>query len=576
VAAPRLICRVRFSLVIPTYQRHDLVVRLIEALERQGYCDFEAIVVIDGSSDHTASALRRISTRFPFTVVEQAHRGVAVARNSGAATAQGELLLFLDDDMVPDPAMIHEHDRSHRAGADLVFGDMPLHPDSPRTAMAAVTGRWAERRRARLSLPGSEVRVPDLLTGQMSIWRSAFERLGGFDTAFTRDGLAPGADRDFGYRARKAGLRIVFNPAAVSYQHYEVDAADYTRRSRYGARGDQVLRETYPEIADELPQPRFDTRRSRLILGSLAIAPSLISWPIRVLAVRLFSRARPGPRSHRLFFAVQTMERIRGAHEAERALRSPLAVVIAYHAVADLHDDRVLAEYGVPPERFAAQLDALARYGWRFVTLEAILDALDGRGTLPARALLVTFDDAYADLRTAACPMLVARRVPAVAFAVSDLIGGTNEWSKRGGASRLPLLDEGGLLELASNSVTVGSHGATHMPLVGLTVSQLEYELRGSAETLRAIGLPRPVAFSYPHGEWNADVAAEVRKANYAAAFTVTSGVIRRSSDRWALPRVEVYAGDTPIKLGIKLATAGWPDPWRRRLLRLARVKVRP
>ena len=566
----------RFSVVIPTYQRQRLVVRLIEALERQEHDDFEAIVVIDGSSDQTAAALPCRSTRFPITVIEQDHRGVAVARNSGAAIAKGELLLFLDDDMLPDPAMLREHDRSHRAGADVVLGDLPLHPDSPRTAMAAVTGRWAERRQVRLSRPGSEVRVPDLLSGQISIGRNTFERLGGFDTSFTRGGLAPGADRDFGYRARKAGLRIVFNPAAISYQHYEVDPADYTRRSRHGARGDQVLRERYPEIAEELGHPRFDTRRARLILVPLAIAPSAVSSPIRSLAVRLFSRARPGPRSHRLFFAVQTMERIRGAHEAKRALRSRLAVVIAYHAVSDLHDDRVLAEYGVPPKRFAAQLDALARYRWSFVTLQAILDALDGRGTLPARALLVTFDDAYADLRTVAFPILVARGVPAVGFAVSDRIGGTNEWSDRRGARRLPLLDEGGLLELAANGVTIGSHGATHRALVGLTSSQLENELRGSAERLRAIGLPRPIVFSYPYGEWNTDVAAEVRRANYAAAFTVTSGVVRWSSERYALPRVEVCASDTPIKLAIKLATAGWPDPWRRLLLRLLRMKLGP
>src|SRR2546423_1524068 len=225
----------RFSIVIPTHQRRDLVVRMVGALDRQELRDFEVIAVADGCTDGTAAALRALQTRFPLTVLEQPHRGAAAARNAGAAVARGELLVLLDDDMEADPALLAEHDRSHREGADLALGDIPLHPDSPSTAIAAVTGRWAERRRRRLSTPGAEVPVTDLIGGQMSIPRATFERLGGFDVSFTRrGGLDPGADLDFGYRVRSLGLRVVFNPAAVSHQYYEVDAADYTRRSRDG------------------------------------------------------------------------------------------------------------------------------------------------------------------------------------------------------------------------------------------------------------------------------------------------------------------------------------------------------
>jgi GT2 family glycosyltransferase len=319
VAASELSRPPRFTVIVPTHGRRDLAVRLVRALEDQEFGDFEAIVVVDGTDDGTAAALRSLETRFPLTVLEQPHRGVAAARNLGAAAAVGELLLFLDDDMAPHPALLAEHDRSHREGAQVVIGHLPLDPASPRTAVAAAVGRWAERRRARLTTTPKDVPVHDLLTGQLSVPREAFERLEGFDLVFTRGGLVPGADRDFGYRARRAGLRIVFNPAAISYQHYEVDAADYIRRARNGARGDCILATRYPEIAGELWQPRFETIYAKLTLGTLAAVPRPLSLPVRSLAIWLFSRPKPGRWSSRLFFAVQTMERLRGTREARRS-----------------------------------------------------------------------------------------------------------------------------------------------------------------------------------------------------------------------------------------------------------------
>ncbi len=567
MAAPELSATPRFSVIVPTRARRDLAVRLVRALADQELTDFEAIVVVDGAGDSTPDALRALDTRFTLTILEHPHRGAAAARNAGAAAARGEILLFLDDDMVPHPALLAEHDRSHGDGAQLVIGDLPLDPESPPTAVAAAVGRWAERRRARLSALDGEVPVPDLITGQMSVPREAFVSLGGFDVAFTRGGLVPGADRDFGYRARKAGLRIVFNPAAISYQYYEVDARDYTRRSRDGARGDCILAARYPEIADELWQPRFNAASTKLVLGPLAALPRSFSTPVRSLAVWLFSRPEPGPRSSRFFFAVQTMERVRGAREGRRDLSTPVAVVLAYHSISSLSGDRILGEYGIPPERFARQLDGLIRLGWTFVDLDQFLDTLSGVAALPERALLLTFDDAYTDLLSAALPILSQRRLPAVVFAVADRIGATNDWRRRE-ATELPLLDADGLRHVAAHGIVVGSHGATHRPLVELSDDELERELTGSAERIASLGLPRPTVFSYPHGEWSPAVAGAVEQAGYRGAFTVTTGAVRRFQNRYGLPRVEVLASDSDRSLTRKVANAARRDDWWRRMPR--------
>ena len=298
----------RFSIVIPTHQRREIVTRTVAALDRQSFSDFEVIAVVDGSTDGSAESLRGLQTSFPLTVIG-GEQGAGVARNVGAAAAAGEFLVFLDDDMEADPEMLAEHDRSIREGGDMVLGHLPLHPQSPDTLLSQGVGRWAERRRERLEGLGSDVPVTELNTGQMSVARSTFEELGGFDVSFTREGLYGGEDLDFGYRVGRAGLRVVFNPAAISRQFYAVDPAAYTRRTREAGRAARELKLKHPELTQDLRAGReFTTWRSRVIFGSLARLPSILSWPLRAIAAHRVRTGRMDFHTYRLFFALQTMD----------------------------------------------------------------------------------------------------------------------------------------------------------------------------------------------------------------------------------------------------------------------------
>jgi peptidoglycan/xylan/chitin deacetylase (PgdA/CDA1 family) len=566
-AARAVTAPVRFSVVIPTHDRRELVVRNVQALADQTDRDFEVIVVIDGSTDGTAAALRTRDLPFPLTVLEQPNSGAAAARNAGAAAATGEILLFLDDDMEPDPELLAEHDRSHRGRADLVLGDLPLHPDSPRSVLSEGVGTWARARRERLQA-APEVPLADLLTGQMSIRRELFQHLGGFDVAFTRDGAFGGEDVDFGYRVLKAGCRVEFNPAAVSRQLFDVDPAVYLRREYDAGRSAQELAAKHPERAGEIGgSRRLASRRSRFLLGPLVAAPRPFSAPVRWGMAGLVRSGRGGPRTSAAFQAVRSMEHLRGARAARRELSTGEVVVLAYHAIQDLGDDPVLRDYAVPPARFAAQLDALLEGGRRFVDLDALIRALDGDVALPPRALLLTFDDAYADLPGVVMPMLAERGIPAVVFAVAGQVGGENVWDRAKGARPLPLLDEDGLRQLVRAGHEVGSHGATHRPLSRVPVEELSEELTGSADRIEAAGVPRPRALAYPHGDRSPTVMRLARDAGYTVAFSIDAGVVYRGADRWSLPRVEVRAGDTPRRLALKVRTAEWPTPVRRRVL---------
>ncbi len=307
----------RFSVIVPTFQRRDTVLRTMRALDRQTERDFEAIVVVDGSSDGTAAALRELPASFPLRVIEQENSGAAQARNAGAAVATGELLLTLDDDMEADPAMLSEHDRSHREGADVVLGDMPVHPDSPPGMLSWGVGEWARSRCERLSAEGAEIRLDDFLTGQLSISRAAYDAVGGFDAGFTREGMFGGEDIDFGYRLRKAGFEIVFNSAAISCQYYDIDPARYLKRTWEAGRSDWELVAKHPELAGAMgASPRFKTRRSRWLLSPFVVAPAILSAPLRAAAVAIVRSGHNGPRARRFFFAVRTLEHLRGERSA--------------------------------------------------------------------------------------------------------------------------------------------------------------------------------------------------------------------------------------------------------------------
>lgn len=286
----------------------------------------------------------------------------------------------------------------------------------------------------------------------------------------------------------------------------------------------------------------------------------------------LVRSGRHGERLRRLFFGFRTLEYLRGARHARGRMSASAAVVLAYHAVADLGDDP-LRRWGVPPRRFAEQLDGLRAAGWTFVDLEAFLRGIQGKEPLPRRAALVTFDDAYADVLSEGVPILEQRGIPAVAFAVAGLVGGVNEWS-RADARRQALLDAEGLQALIAGGVVVGSHAKTHRRLPTVPQDELADEMRGSADALEALGLPRPTVLAYPYGEWDAGVARAAHEAGYAAAFAIHPGVADRVSNRYALPRIEVFDDDTSRTLRLKIAVAGWPERLRTRVLRA--VGARP
>ena len=262
-----------FSIVMPTFQRRDLVcdaVRALGALNYDGEC--EVIVVIDGSTDGTAAALSQLSCPASLQVIEQENRGAAHARNRGAADAKGEILLFLDDDMIAEPNLLTEHARSYSEGADAVLGDFPVEPGSrPGFLSDSIAEKKAWARKAPIS-------AYDVFTGHLSVRRGVFQELSGFDERFTSGGKYGNEDIDFGL-ALVARYDVRYNPRAICHQRSIVGPREYMRRARRTANADLEFATKHPQLGREL----FERRGASLISKRLRLLSQVPLFP-RVLA----------------------------------------------------------------------------------------------------------------------------------------------------------------------------------------------------------------------------------------------------------------------------------------------------
>jgi glycosyltransferase involved in cell wall biosynthesis len=247
-----------FSVIIPTYQRRETVCEVLRALSAIVYKGaIELIVVVDGSTDGTADAVGAIECPFELKIVSQDNRGAAAARNRGATEATGEILLFLDDDMLCAADLVAQHARMYAEGADAVVGDFPTDlgsPDGFLTNSIAEQAHWS-RDNARLT-------PFDVFTGQLSVKRSVFEELGGFDESFTANGRYGNEDIDFGARLLSR-FEVRHNPAAICRQRAAVAPREYMRRAASVARADMRFAAKHPQLADQLFERRGYGRTSR-------------------------------------------------------------------------------------------------------------------------------------------------------------------------------------------------------------------------------------------------------------------------------------------------------------------------
>ncbi len=206
------------SLVIPTHNRCDSLRMVLTALTRQTISaeHFEVLVICDGCTDGTAPMCQALKVPYRLRVLEQTpNQGPAAARNRGVREAAAPIILFLDDDVVPEATLIAEHLRTQQQDERAVVIGPLLAP--PGFRLNPWT-RWEEtmlhKQYQDMAAGKWEPTPRQFYTGNSSVRRDSILAVGGFDPQFRR-----AEDVELAYRLRQQGLRFYFNAEAKGWHH---------------------------------------------------------------------------------------------------------------------------------------------------------------------------------------------------------------------------------------------------------------------------------------------------------------------------------------------------------------------
>ena len=243
--------------------------------------------------------------------------------------------------------------------------------------------------------------------------------------------------------------------------------------------------------------------------------------------------------------------------------------ILMYH---HLEPDRTSpSPYNLTPDLFSAQLKILQRRGFTTFSFQQLFAALDGKRTLPARAVVLTFDDGYADLAEYALPVLHRYGFGAAVYIVTRQLGGTNVWDAARGAP-LSLITAGQIRFWASQGIDFGAHSRTHADLRDLPARELSEEVVGSGKDLEAILGTKVVSFAYPYGFHNRAVDDCVRSA-FDLAFIAddeNEGLNSLETDPHQLLRTMVQSSDSLLAMKFRSRWGRYPF-----LNLLSRIRVR-
>jgi peptidoglycan/xylan/chitin deacetylase (PgdA/CDA1 family) len=212
----------------------------------------------------------------------------------------------------------------------------------------------------------------------------------------------------------------------------------------------------------------------------------------------------------------------------------------------------------------------LHRRGYHTITPSQWLAYCDRSVPLPSKPVMLTFDDAYADLETEALPVMERYGFTGVIFAITGQLGLPTPWDG------MPVMSRDQLLRCAGLGIEIGAHTRTHPDLSDLEAGKLDSEIAGSRQDLEQAGL-RPISFAYPFGRYN-EAARRSAGSAFRMAFTGREGRNTPLTEPLEMRRTMVLPCDTNLDFALRVAL-GWSPigrlgakfPVRKHLHRIAR-----
>ena len=248
-----------FSVVIPTHNRIAMLLKVLDALQRQEDApEFEVIVIDDGSTDDTAAVAGR---RPGITFRSQPNSGPGEARNAGVRLGSGRYVVFIGDDTVPGSRFLAEHARVHREAGDdpllACLGYTGWPEEDHVTAFMDYINDFGLQFGYRLIRDGDIVPFNFFYTSNISIDRQLLLDHP-FDTTFP---AAAWEDIELAYRLERKGLKIRYNAKAETRHHHPMTVDSFARRQYTVGRSGAIFYEKHPELGHFLGVHELETRR---------------------------------------------------------------------------------------------------------------------------------------------------------------------------------------------------------------------------------------------------------------------------------------------------------------------------
>ncbi len=530
------------SVIIPTFNRKECLRNCLESLARQtqSFSDFEVIVVIDGSTDGTQEMLGSYQAPYQLQVLEQLNSGQCKALNHGARAADGQILLFLDDDMVASPQLISRHIDIHRQYPHRIgIGKttLVLQPN-PDWFMLGFALEW-EQHFEELDKNGRVLTWLDCYGSNMSISNADYHQVGG-----NLESLSRAYDLELAYRLVNHGCSITYLPDAVAIQDQRKGYLDLIKDAEKSGQACLELSKMHPEMQD-------------LLLGGFPEQRPLIQTLLRLM---LLSNISPQKYTHlfkylgkpeHLKTKFQLLHRYAFWWSVKRSLSKngdwhALTYgipILMYHALG--YSNEKAGRYIVPVSVFRKHLAWLKLAGYRVISLEKYISCRTSGNTPPARSVIITFDDGYADNYTLGLPLLKQYNYPAIIFLVTSAMGQANLWDSSSELTNRPILNWDQVRQLRREGISAGLHTRSHYDLTAISAEKVEPELLSSRDELeRELGV-KITTFSYPYGKYNGSIITVLQKAGFDAGCTTKIGKNSLAVPLHELRRVEIKGTDS-------------------------------
>lgn len=229
--------------------------------------------------------------------------------------------------------------------------------------------------------------------------------------------------------------------------------------------------------------------------------------------------------------------------------------VLLYHDLS-ANSDSVLSKNGMTltVSEFESEISALKSRGYHTITSDDLYSWLCRKKELPARPVLITFDDGYESIYTCAYPILRKYGFRATLF----LLGSTVNTKDHLTWDQIDEMVKSSTVEIGNH--TYAGHGGTgrNAEYLSWTLDQALSDFQEFQRLCKEHGIRTSKSFAYPFGAFNATIDRAVSQSGYVMAFTTQPGVVRRGDDLLHLKRITVWPGNPGTRLLSKVRLSFW------------------